>query len=146
MSRLEVRRVIERPAEDVFAFINIPENHTRFVPGMLEFRKTSQGSLGQVGATVQGVRKVLGQRLELPYEIIEFEPNKRLGMTGALGPIAFRDGYILDPRGSKTRVTFWLEFLLDGVLNLAKPILVPWGRLHGVETLVNLKKWLEKTG
>ena len=145
-SRLEVSRVIEKPAEDIFAFINIPENHTKFVPGMLEFRKTSSGPFGQVGATVRGVRRVLGQRVELPYEIIEFEQNKKLGMKGLMGPIAFRDGYVLEPMGSKTRITFWLEFLLNGVMNLAKPILVPWGRLHGVETIVNLKNRLEKAG
>jgi carbon monoxide dehydrogenase subunit G len=146
MGRLEVSRVIEKPAEDVFAFINIPENHTKFVPGMLEFRKTSSGPFGKVGATVRGVRKVLGQRVELPYEIIEFEHNKKLGMKGLMGPIAFRDGYILEPMGSRTRITFWLEFLLNGVMNLAKPILVPWGRLHGVETIVNLKNRVEKAG
>ena len=144
MDRLEVSRVIDKPAEDIFAFINIPENHTKFVPGMLEFRKTSQGPLGQVGATIHGVRKVLGQRVELPYEIIEFEQDKKLGMKGQMGPIEFRDGYFLDPMGSKTRITFWLEFLLSGVMNLAKPILVPWGKLHGAETLVNLKNRLEK--
>jgi hypothetical protein len=102
--------------------------------------------MGQVGARVQGIRKVLGQKVELPYEIIEFEQDKKLGMKGLMGPIAFRDGYILEPMGARTRITFWLEFLLNGVMNLAKPILIPWGRLHGVETLVNLKNRLEKAG
>jgi carbon monoxide dehydrogenase subunit G len=145
-SRLEVSRVVDKPVEEIFAFINIPENHTKFVPGMLEFRKTSPGPLGQVGATIQGMRRVLGQKVELPYEIIEFEQNKKLGMKGLLGPISFRDGYILDSMGSKTRITFWLEFLLNGVMNLAKPFLIPWGRLHGNETVTNLKKLLEKSG
>ncbi|SRR6266498_1086709 len=145
-SRLEVSQVIDKPVEDIFAFLNIPENHTKFVPGMLEFRKTSPGPLGQVGATIQGMRRVLGRKVELPYEIIEYEQNKKLGMKGLLGPISFRDGYVLDSMGSKTRITFWLEFLLNGALNLAKPFLIPWGRLHGNETVTNLKKLLEKSG
>lgn len=145
-SRLEVSRMIDKPAEDIFAFINIPENHTKFVPGMLEFRKTSPGPLSQVGATIRGMRRVLGQKVELPYEIIEYEQNKKLGMKGLIGPISFRDGYILESMGNTTRITFWLEFLLNGMMNLAKPFLIPWGRLHGNETITNLKKLLEKTG
>jgi len=146
MSRLEVSRVIERPPEDVFAFINIPENHTQFVPGMLEFRRTSPEPWSSPGTRIQGVRSLFGRRLELPYEIIEFEHNRKLGMKGALGPITFRDGYLLDPVRDGTRITFWLEFLLHGMLTLAGPVLIPWGRLHGTETLTNLKKRLETAG
>ena len=83
-NRLEATILINRPAEDVFAFLNIPENHPKFVPGMLEFKKTSPGPLGQVGATIRGVRQFLGQRMELPYEITEYEPGNRLGMKGAM--------------------------------------------------------------
>ncbi|HEX6269379.1 MAG TPA: SRPBCC family protein [Anaerolineales bacterium] len=143
-NRLEATILINRPAEDIFAFLNTPENHPKFVPGMIEFKKTSPGPLDQVGATIRGVRQFLGQRMELPYEITEYEPGNRLGMKGAIGPITFEDGYVLDPMGNSTRVKFWLELTLTGLIMLAKPFVVWQGKIHADETLANLKSTLEK--
>jgi len=145
-NRLEATILINRPAEDVFAFLNVPENHPKFVPGMLEFKKTSPGPLGRVGATIRGVRQILGRRMELPYEITEYEPDNRLGMKGAMGPITFEDGYVLDSMGNNTRVRFWLELTLTGLMKLAKPFVVWQGKIHADETLTNLKNALEKAG
>src|SRR3990172_5786791 len=123
-SRLESTILINRPAEDIFAFLNIPENNTKFVPGMLEFRKTSPGPFGQVGASIRGIRTVLGRRMELPYEITEFEPGNRLGMKGQIGPVKFKDGYVLERMGASTRVRFWLEPALTGLMKVTKPFVV----------------------
>lgn len=142
-NRLEATILINKPAEDIFTFINNPDNHPRFVPGMLEFKKASPGPIEQVGTSIQGVRRFLGRRIELPYEITEYEPGCRLGMKGALGPIAFMDGYVLEPLGPSTRVKFWLEPILTGVIGLARPFVAFVGRTHAHETLTNLKKALE---
>ncbi len=142
-NRLEATILINRPAEDIFAFINNPENHPKFVPGMLEFRKTSPGPFEQVGTSVQGVRRFLGRRMKLPYEITEYQRGSRLGMKGALGPITFMDGYVLEPIGPNTRVKFWLEFIPTGVTKIMRPFMTLVGKAHANETLVNLKKALE---
>ena len=145
-NRIQETVLIDRPAEDIFAFLDHPENHPKFVPGMLEFKKLSPGPLGQVGATVRGVRRFLGWRMELPYEITEYKPNSRLAMEGAMGPVRFNDGYILEAlEGSGTRVRFWLELKLTGLMKLARPFAVWQGRIHANETLTNLKKALEAT-
>lgn len=143
--RTESTIQINRSAEDIFAFINAPENHPKFVPGMLEFKKTSPGPLGQVGATVRGVRRFLGRKIELPYEITEYRRGIKLAMKGAMGPILFKDGYILESMGPNTRVKFWLEFTLTGLMNVARPFVALIGKAHANETLTNLKKALEIT-
>jgi carbon monoxide dehydrogenase subunit G len=142
-NRMESMIQINRPAEDIFAFLNAPENHPKFVPGMLEFKKTSPGPLGQVGATVRGVRRFLGRKIELPYEITEYQRGIKLAMKGAMGPILFKDGYVLESMGPNTRVKFWLEFTLTGLMNIARPFVVFVGKAHANETLTNLKKALE---
>ena len=144
--RLEATILIDKPAEEIFAFLNIPENHPKFVPGMLEFKKTSPGPLSRVGATIRGVRRFLGRKMELPYEITEYEPGNRLGMKGAMGPVTFKDGYVLDPMGNSTRVQFWLEPTLTGLMKIIKPFVVWQGKIHASETLANLKRALEKAG
>lgn len=143
MTRLEASALIDKPAEDIFAFLNIAENHAKFIPGMIEFRKTSPGPFGQVGATARGARRDLGLRWDVHYEITEVEPNHKLGMQGTLGPVRFRDAYVLERIGNSTRVKFWLELTLTGVMKLASPFLNLIGRTHAGETLANLKKTLE---
>jgi hypothetical protein len=65
-------------------------------------------------------------------------------MKGTMGPITFKDGYVLDPMGNSTRVKFWLELTLTGLMKLVKPIIVLQGKTHADETLANLKSALEK--
>ncbi|RPJ27372.1 MAG: hypothetical protein EHM33_08305 [Chloroflexi bacterium] len=142
-NRLEATILIDKPAETIFTFLNNPDNHPKFVPGMLEFKKMSPGPIEQVGTSVQGVRRFLGRRMELPYEITEYQPGTRLGMQGAMGPITFKDGYVLESMGTSTRVKFWLELTLTGVMKLARPFIAFVGRTHAHETLVNLKKAVE---
>jgi len=146
MARLEASALINKPAEDIFVFLNVAENHAKFIPGMLEFKKTSPGPFGQVGTTARGMRRDLGHRWDVQYEITEVEPNTKLGMKGAMGPILFTDGYLLDPQGSSTRVNFWLELTLTGLAKLAGPFIFLIGRTHAGETLANLKKTLETAG
>jgi carbon monoxide dehydrogenase subunit G len=142
-NRLEASILIDRSAEDIFKFLNHPENHPRFVPGMLEFKKGSPGPIQEPGTSIRGIRRFLGRRLELPYEITEYQRGTRLGMRGAMGPLRFEDGYILEAMGSSTRVKFWLEFTLTGLMALARPVLAIVGKTHAHETLTNLKRALE---
>ncbi len=37
-------------------------------------------------------------RIPVHYQIIEHEPNRQLAMKGRMGPIDFRDGYLLKGR------------------------------------------------
>jgi hypothetical protein len=113
---------------------------------MVEFDKTSPGQFGRVGATARGVLRFLGQRVNVPYEIIEHEQNHRLAMQGSLGPIAFKDGYILIPTADGTQIKFWLELSVAGLAKIISPINGLIGRIHASETLTNLKKVLETSG
>jgi hypothetical protein len=143
MTRVQTSVTINKSVEDVFAFLNLADNHRKFIPGMVEFKQTSPGPLGQVGATMRGVRRDLGRKTEVLYEITEYEPNTKLGMKGAMGPVLFRDGYELQPLGNATRVNFWLELTFKGLAKLVQPFIFLVGKTHAGETLANLKKEIE---
>lgn len=146
MSRLKASILIDRPVQDVFAFFNVAENHARFIPGMKEFKQTSPGAFGQPGTTMRGLRRDFGIRSAVRYEITRVEPNHALDMKGNMGPIGFEDGYVLESMGSRTRVNFWLEFGLAGLMKLATPFMLLLGQTHAAETLANLKKVIETQG
>ncbi len=145
MARVESSILVSKSVEDAFAFLNVPENHARFIPNMIEFNKTSSGAFGQVGTTIRGVLQFLGQKVELPYEVIEHETNRKFAMKGILGPVLFRDGYILSPTENGTQIRFWLELTLTGLARLATPFAGVIAKIHAMETLANLKKVLERS-
>jgi hypothetical protein len=145
MARIESSVLVSKSVEETFSFLDTPENHAKFIPNMIEFNKTSAGPFGRVGATARGVLRFLGQKVDIPYEIIEHKQNHSLAMKGLLGPITFKDGYVLVPKEDGTQIKFWLELTMQGLAKIFSPFKGLIGRIHAVETLTNLKKVLERT-
>lgn len=145
MAHIESTLVVQRSLEDVFAFLNAPESHARFIPNMAEFRQTSPGQFGRIGATAQGLLSYLGLlKIKVQYEIIEHELNHRLAMNGQMGPVLFKDGYILKKNGSGTEIKFWLDLLPTGWAKFFSPFMGLIGKVHAWETLRNLKRELSQ--
>lgn len=141
MAPIESTLVVQRSLEEVFAFLNAPESHARFIPNMAEFRQTSPGPFGRIGATAQGLLSYLTLlKIRVQYEIIEYEPNHRLAMNGQLGPVLFKDGYILRKSGNGTEIKFWLDLLPTGWAKVFSPFMGLIGKVHAWETLRNLKR------
>ena len=93
---------IERPAQDVFAFLADFENVPTWNYAIVETRKTSQGPVG-VGATYRQIRSVPA-RSEEEFEVTDFEPDTRLAIRGNLGPLEGTITYELEPAGAGTRL------------------------------------------
>ncbi len=81
MPRYEVSVVIERSAEDIFAFVENPENDPIWRQSMVESEVDSEveaeetaGVSERVGATGREVYKLMGRRIETTWEITEYEP------------------------------------------------------------------------
>ena len=146
MTRIESTTHVEGKPEQVFAFLNSAESHARFIPNMAEFRQTSAGTFGQVGTRAKGVLSYLGViKIPVLYVIIEHEGNRRLAMEGEMGPILFKDGYVLRKDGQGTEINFWLELTLTGWTRLLAPFMSLIGRIHAWETLRNLSRELAKS-
>jgi carbon monoxide dehydrogenase subunit G len=147
MARIESTLLVHRSIEEVFAFLNAPENHARFIPNMAEFQQTSPGAFGNVGATAQGLLSYFGLvKIKVKYKIIKHEPNHRIVMKGQMGLIVFKDGYILKKNGYETEIKFWLDVFPTGWAKLLSPFMGLIGRVHAWETLRNLRRELAKQG
>ena len=144
MARIESVIQVKKQVEDVFAFMNVAENHARFIPNMVEFKQTSAGAFGRVGATANGLLRYLGiVKIRVSYELIEHDLNHALAMKGKMGPVFFKDGYVLSPSANGAQIKFWLELNPTGWTKLFSPFAKLIGKVHGYETLRNLKKELE---
>ena len=142
MARIESSILVHKTVDDTFLFLNTRESHLKFIPRITEFNQTSSGIFGQVGATLKGVLRYFGLNIPVEYEIIEYQRNKRLAMKGKMGPVLFKDGYVLSQEDDGTRITFWLELTMTGITILFQPLAGLIGKIHAYETLRNLKREL----
>ena len=144
MAHIESTLVTGQSLERVFTFLNECENHLRFIPRMIELRQTSPGVFSRVGTTLLGRLRYFGISIPVQYEVIEIEPNHRFAMQGEMGPVRFKDGYILKKIDAGTEIKFWLDLMPIGWTKLFSPFLGLIGKVHAWETLRNLKSELAK--
>ncbi len=100
--------VIDRPIEEVFAFLADGENDPKFSSRVLEIAKRTDGPPG-VGTVYASTVKDAGMKTKREFELTEFEaPRKiRWAETSKNLVTAPEGGYDLSPAGDGTSVTFF---------------------------------------
>ena len=140
MITVEEAIVIERPLEDVFAYVSDQTNAPRWQPGLLEVRRTTDGPIG-LGTRHSVVRKLGGRTITLSNEYTRYEPDKLVEFTFS-GSIPGLGSYVVEPVGpDRTKVTGRVEMRLPGLLRVAEPLMalaVRRDMLAGAETLKRL--------
>jgi uncharacterized protein YndB with AHSA1/START domain len=136
--------VIERPLEEVFAFVANPENDAQWTPMVTETRKTSEGSWGVVSTYEQSGR-FLGRNFEMLFEVTEYEPNRKIAQRLITPePLQMRGLSSVEAVSGGTRVTLTGEAQAGGFFWLLPDRIMafPAQRMLRV-TLANLKEFLE---
>ena len=142
MVEVEVSAVINRPVEEVFAFVTRIENWNQWDTQLAEVKKTSEGPVG-VGTTWQEVRHFMGRRMESTNEITEYEPNRKLSFKSTSGPFPVEGGYTFESVEGGTKFTVKGQAETGGFFKLADPIVrrAVKGQLETINA--NLKELLE---
>jgi len=121
MVRIEFSLVVERPAEEVFAYLTDPERLPEWQAGVLEARKESSEPMG-VGTRMQDVRTFLGRKIDSTVEVTAYDPPKVFGLKTVTGPVPFEITHTLEAANGGTRITFRGEGEPGGFFKLAEPI------------------------
>jgi uncharacterized protein YndB with AHSA1/START domain len=100
--------VIDRPIEEVFAFLADGENDKKFSSRVIEIAKTTDGPPG-VGTVYASTVKDAGVKTKREFKLTEFEPPKRIRWTElSKNPVVVPEGgYDLAPAGDGTQLTFF---------------------------------------
>jgi hypothetical protein len=106
--RFEATVFIERPIEEVFAFLADGENDPKFSPRVLEIAKTTGGPPG-VGTVYASTVKDAGVKTRREFKLTEFEPHTRIRWTEVSKNLvtAPEGGYDLTSEGNGTRVKIY---------------------------------------
>lgn len=142
MAKMEISVVINRPLEEVFAFLSNSENESKWSSGGREVKKTSQGPIG-VGTTYRTTLTFLGRRLEGEVEFTEYEPNRSYATKINSGPFPVKNRLTFERVGGGTQVNFTSEFQPGGFFKLAEPLLASMVKRQFEADLANLKDLME---
>ena len=124
MKRVERRAVIGAPPAEVFAYLSDLETLSEWQMGVKSARRTSEGEMG-VGGTALVVRELMGQTIEAPLTITEYDPPRRLGIGSEVSGVK-ADG-ILDlapiEDGAATDLTFAMEIRGSMLTRFMEPMI-----------------------
>lgn len=133
---------IDRPQGDVFAFLARFENIPSWNYAISETRKLTTGPVG-VGTRYRQLR-TLPAPSEEEFEVVEFEPDRRLSLDGDLAVFHGRVSYALDSGGGATTLTNTMDLRASGPMNLVAQLGTRSVQAAVAANLDTLKQILER--
>jgi uncharacterized protein YndB with AHSA1/START domain len=120
MASFENTVIIQRPVEEVFAFLADFQNLPKWNYAIVETTKDSPGPVG-VGTAYHQTHSV-PTRSEEHFEVTAFQPPHRLEVQGQIGPFRARIGYLLEPTDGGTRLRNPVDLEPSGLSTLVAPL------------------------
>lgn len=143
MLKVEVSIQIQRPAEEIFAFISDFAHNPDWQSGMVSCRFTSEGPL-RVGSTYVQEARFMGRTIESTFEVLEYDPGHmvKTASTGGSFPISFQRIVEAQPDGSAL-VSAIITGDATGFYKLAEPLMAPMVKRQIEGDYANLKRIME---
>ena len=142
MVKIVISTMINRPVEEVFAFVSNPENFPKWISSSREVKITSVRPIG-IGTTFRPVVTFLGRRIEGESEVTEYEPNRRYVEKTISGPIPVENSITFERVEGGTLVSFTSVAEPGGFFKLAEPLLVSLVKRQFQADFANLKDLME---
>ena len=121
MLKIDYSVVIDRPLEEVFAYVTDIEKMPVWSSEVEKAWKTSEGPMGK-GTTFSSVAKVLGRQIENTIEVTEYEPNKKWFLKPTSGPVSGDIEFHFESVAGGTKFSVALEAESGGFFKLGEPI------------------------
>jgi hypothetical protein len=121
MIRYEIQEHIRRSPATVFDFVAVHqvENHPRWEDEVVEVRRPGPLAVGQKGVMV---RREGTRRREVPFEITELVPDRRIRFRSGSGGFRLDLTFDFLPSGVETDFHVKAELSLSGPLWLLSPL------------------------
>ncbi len=142
MITLEHSVLINRPVEDVFAYVADQTNEPKWHTDVLE---VSPQQPVELGSTVTQQLNFMGKS-EYVIEVTGFEPRRRIELTTRQGALKPTLTHTFEPASGQTRYTRHVQIPLQGVFRLVGPVMKATGAAdkRNARFAKNLKELLER--
>lgn len=116
-----VATTIQRPPEEVAAYMADPRNDLEWIGGIVEV-EAPPGPIA-LGTRVERVAKFAGRRVEYVLEVERYEPGRLLRMHSIAAPFPMSVTYEVTPHDAGSRVSLRVEGGPGGLARLLHPIM-----------------------
>jgi uncharacterized protein YndB with AHSA1/START domain len=141
MIRVEKSVIINKPAEEIFAFVSAQGNYTKWQSGVEDVIEGADRNT--VGSQFTEVRKFMGQEMRTTLELTEFVPNSRWAAKVVKGPVPYEVFMTYEPVSGGTKVTTCVEGEPKGFFKLAEGMVASQLEKSLEEDGLRLKEILE---
>ena len=142
MIKAERSIVIDRPIEEVFAYVTDQTNTPRWQAGLVEVRRLTDGPL-RIGTKHAFVRNFMGRKMEATNEYVAYEPGRLVTFRTTAGPVPVEASYLFEPTTGGTRLTSRVQMQAAGLFGLLEPVIAAGLRREMKAALPTLKALLE---
>src|SRR5438093_7347668 len=132
---------IDRPVDEVWAYVTDVTNDPEWHTDILEATKTSEGPIGTGTVWRARFKPAMGIS-EGDMRVVTFEPDRRQVMKGDIGPMHPTLTYLLDPSGGGTTFTRQVQISVSGWMMIMSPIMGMIVPQQNKVLLANLKRVL----
>jgi uncharacterized membrane protein len=135
---------IQKPVEEVFAYMSNAENDAEWRTNVVEIEKVSPGEKGVGTEYRQVVKGPMGKGLDADLRYTEFEPNQRVAfetISGAVRPSAVIEFTPLSESSTQVRITMTWE--PKGAAKATAPVVGRMLESSIKESYANLPRVLE---
>ena len=141
MIQHEVTIHLNRPVEQVFAFLMDTSKLTTWQSNLIKIEKITEGPL-RMGSLFQEVRRLGRRESEIQGEITAFEPNKRFE-TKTLTKPQVMVSYSFEIEDGGTRLKHKFVMLTSGLMRLLEPVIASSIKKESEADFETLKRILE---
>jgi uncharacterized membrane protein len=153
MRRIEESLVINRPCDEVFAYLEDRANDPEWMVSVRESHWLDTGGTGVPGPTGIGrrgrmVMRIRGREVEFIDEVAEYEPGRRIGHRTIQGPFPLNTACLCEPASGGCRATVVGEadrFVRGPFGPLVEPFIARAVRRGFRSDLARLKRILESS-
>ena len=139
---VEVSTIIDRPIDEVFAFVSNYENDPSWRAGVESMRHDPPGAV-HVSMHTHEVLRLFGRTLRVEAEIIAMEPGKSVTFRSVAGPLQAQGVRKVSNSGTRTVFSYEVEANLAGLLSVLAPMVKRSFTKRARGDLARLKRILE---
>lgn len=121
MIKHEVTIHLNRPVEQVFAFLADTRKVSSWQSSLIELEQLTEGPL-RAGSRFREVRRTGPRQSEIQAEITDFEANKRFATKTITKP-QVTVSYSLEGEDGGTRLNYKFVMLTSGMMRLLEPLI-----------------------
>lgn len=142
MIQVDVSIHLNRPVDQVFAFLTDPSKLPTWQSNLIAIEQLTEGPM-RVGTRIREVRRLGRRPTEHQVEVVVFEPNERLALQVMTGPHVMVS-YSFEAEDGGTRLRYQFVMRTNGMMRLLEPLIVRSLRKQSTSDFETLKGILER--